>query len=105
MPHISSGGMPILAHNEKLFFFKKQVVMIYEIYLRKHYHFSIINSIVILGLKLFKLAHGSSIWSIRKVRVQPLAAEKNVIRNGPLENWWKPGHTVANIMDFGSIIY
>ena len=34
--------------------------MLYEIYLMKHYHFSIINSIIILLLKLFKLTHDSS---------------------------------------------
>ena len=34
--------------------------MLYEIYFIKHYYFSIINSIIILWLKLFKLAHGSS---------------------------------------------
>ena len=72
----------------KIIYFKKQVIMIYEIHLIKHYHFSIINSIVILRLKLFKRAHGSSILSRRKVRVQPLAREpeKNVIRDGPLKN-------------------
>ena len=33
------------------------------------------------------------------MRVQPLTGEpvKNVIRDGPLENLWKPGHSVANI--------
>ena len=56
----SSKSMPILAHNE-IIFFKKQVIMLYEIYFIKHYYFSIINSIIILRLKLFKLAHGSSI--------------------------------------------
>ena len=65
--------------------------MLYEIYFIKHNYFSIINSninsIIILRLKLFKLAHGSSIWSRRKLRVQPLAGEpdKNLIREGPLE--------------------
>ena len=46
-----------------------------------------------------KLTYGSSIQSTRKVRVQPLAGEpeKNVIRDGPLVNLWKPGHSVANI--------
>ena len=53
--HVSSRGMPIQAHNE-LFPLKKQVIMLYEIYLIKQYHFSIINSIVILRLKLFKPA-------------------------------------------------
>ena len=41
-------------------FFKKQVIMLYEIYFIKHYYFSIINSNIILRLKLFKLTHGSS---------------------------------------------
>ena len=43
--------------------------------------------------------YGNSIQSRRKVRVQPLAGEleKNVIRDGPLVNLRKPGHSVANI--------
>ena len=41
-------------------FFKKQVIIIYGIYSIKNYHNSIINSIIILRLKLFKLANGSS---------------------------------------------
>ena len=51
--------MPILAHNE-IISLKKQVIMPYEIYLIKHYHFSIIKNII-LRLKLFKLTHGNSI--------------------------------------------
>ena len=37
--------------------------------------------------------------SRRKFRVQPLAGEpeKNVIRDGSLENLLKPGHSAANI--------
>ena len=43
--------------------------------------------------------YGHSIQSRRKFRVQPLAGEpeKNVIRDGPLVNLWKLGHSVANI--------
>ena len=58
---MSSRGMPILAQNEKIMFFKKQVIILYEIYSIKYYQYSIINTIIILRLKLFKLAHGSSI--------------------------------------------
>ena len=54
----SSRGMPILAHNEKLFYLKKQVIMLYEIYSIKNYHHNIINTIIILLLKLY--THGSS---------------------------------------------
>ena len=53
--------MPIEAHNEKIMFFKKQVIMLYGIYSIKNYHDRIVNSIIILRLKLFKLAHGSSV--------------------------------------------
>ena len=91
--------MPILAHNEQLFSLKKTSNNAYEIYLIKHYHFSIINSIIILRLKLFKLTHCNS---TRKLRVQPLVREtvKNVIRDGTLEYLRKPSH----IIDIGSII-
>ena len=41
--------------------FKKQVIMLYGIYSLKNYHCRIINSTIILRLKLFKLAHGSFI--------------------------------------------
>ena len=43
--------------------------------------------------------YGNSIQSRRKFHVQPLAGEpeKNVIRDGPLVNLLKPGHSVANI--------
>ena len=43
--------------------------------------------------------YSNSIQSRRKFRVQPLAeeTEKNVIRDGPLVNLWKPGHWVENI--------
>ena len=40
---------------------KIKEIMFYEIYFKKHYFIRIINSIIILWLKLFKLAHGSSI--------------------------------------------
>ena len=43
------------------FFNNAKVIMCYEIYFINHYYFSIINSIIILRLKLFKMAHGSSI--------------------------------------------
>ena len=43
------------------FFNNANVIMLYEIYFIKHYCFSIINSIIVVWLKLFKLAHGSSI--------------------------------------------
>ena len=38
--------------------FKKQVIMLYEIYSIKNYYYSIINTIIILRLKLY--THGSS---------------------------------------------
>ena len=41
-------------------FFKKEVLLLHGIYSIKNYHYSIINSIIILRFKLFKLAHGSS---------------------------------------------
>ena len=47
--------MTILAHNEKITFLNKQVIMLYEIYSIKNYHYTIINSIIILRLILFKL--------------------------------------------------
>ena len=50
--------MQILAHNEKNIFFKKQVIMLYGIYFIKNYHYSIINTIIILRIKLY--THGSS---------------------------------------------
>ena len=49
----------ILAHNEQIMFFKKQVIMLHGIYSIKNYHYSIINTIIILRLKLY--THGSSI--------------------------------------------
>ena len=49
--------MPILTHNEKLFF-KKQVIMLYGIYSIKNYHYSIINTNNVLQLKLY--THDSS---------------------------------------------
>ena len=84
--YVSSRGMPILAHNETNYVFKKQVIMLYGIYSINNYHYSIINTIIILRLKLY--THDRSIQSRRKVRVQQLAGEpvKNVIRNGSLEN-------------------
>ena len=44
-------------------------------------------------------SYGNSIQSRRKFRVQPLAEdpEKNFIRDGPLVNLSKPGHSVASI--------
>ena len=57
----SSRDMLILAHNEKIMFFIKQVIILYGIYFIKNYHYSIINTIIILRLKLFKLVHGTSI--------------------------------------------
>ena len=56
-----SKGMPILAHNEKIMFFKNRVIMLYGIYSIKNYHYSIMNSIITLRLKLLKLTHVSSI--------------------------------------------
>ena len=46
---------------KKLCSFKKQVIMLYGIYSIKNYHYSIINSIITLRLKLLKLVHGSYI--------------------------------------------
>ena len=46
---------------KRLCYLTKQVLMLYGIYSIKNFHYSIINSIIILRLKLFKLAHGSSI--------------------------------------------
>ena len=43
-----------------------------EIYYLKHYFFGIINRIIILRLKLFKLAHGSSIIVDTKNTLQTL---------------------------------
>ena len=59
-----SRGMPILAHNEKIMFFKIQVIMLYGIYTIKNYHYIIINTIIILRLKLY--THGCSTQSRRK---------------------------------------
>ena len=61
--------------------------MLYEIYSIRHYHSSIINSIIILRLKLYKLTQGvlrsrdencesSRLWE----------KEKNVIKDGVREN-------------------
>ena len=52
---VGDAGSGTLMEN---YFFKKQAVMLYEIYFIKHYHFSIISNIIILWLKLFKLTHG-----------------------------------------------
>ena len=43
---------------------------------------------LIFTVTIIKQTYGSSIWSRRKFRVQPLAGEpqKNVIRDGPLED-------------------
>ena len=45
----------------KIFINNAKDITLYELYSIKHYHISIINSIIILRVKLFKLAHGSSI--------------------------------------------
>ena len=49
-------------------------------------------------IKIVMQTYGNSIQSRRKFRFQPLAGEpeKNVIRDGPLVNLWKPGYSVAN---------
>ena len=57
---ISSRGLPFRDINENYFYFKKQLIMLDKIYFIMIYHFSIINSIIILRFKLFKLTHGSS---------------------------------------------
>ena len=44
-----------------MFFEKKQVIILYGIYSIKNFRYSSINSIIILRLKLFKLAYGSSL--------------------------------------------
>ena len=56
--------------------------MLKEIYFLKHYHFSIINCIIILWLKLYKLTHGCSISSRRKLGVQPLAGTREECHKG-----------------------
>ena len=56
MLYARSRGMPILAHNENNIFIKKQVMMLYGIYSIKNYYYSIINTIIILWLKLY--THG-----------------------------------------------
>ena len=38
-------------------------IMLYGIYIKKHYHYCIINSIITLRFKLYKLAHDSIIAS------------------------------------------
>ena len=53
--------MPIVAHNETVMFFYKTSDNSLWKYSINNYHNSITNSIIILRLKLFKLAHSSSI--------------------------------------------